>query len=65
MTRFAVVQHNPFHSAGDKRKHLNVLLIDYSQTGDRAAGSLMALAIRARRTPIGGFANYDLAKAPK
>lgn len=32
------------------------------QTGDREKGALMAKAIRSKRTPIGSFANLDLAK---
>lgn len=35
------------------------------QTGDRAAGRAMARALRSRRTPNGGFACFDMAKAPK
>ncbi|WIA42484.1 hypothetical protein OEZ86_008475 [Tetradesmus obliquus] len=35
------------------------------QTGDRTAGRQVALAVKAKRTPIGGFAHHSLAKAPK
>jgi hypothetical protein len=35
------------------------------QLGDRVAGSNMARAVNAQRTPVGGFAVFDLAKAPK
>ncbi|PNH07544.1 hypothetical protein TSOC_006006 [Tetrabaena socialis] len=35
------------------------------QTGDRAAGGTLAASIRHKRTPIGAFANLDLAKVNK
>lgn len=35
------------------------------QTRSRANGSVLARAINSSRTPIGGFANFDLAKAPR
>jgi hypothetical protein len=35
------------------------------QTGDRIAGKKLAKAVNAKRTPIGGFAVFDLSKAPK
>ena len=35
------------------------------QTQDAAAGVRMARAVNSKRTPIGGFAVFDLAKAPK
>lgn len=35
------------------------------QTQDAAAGARMARAVNSKRTPIGGFAVFDLAKAPK
>jgi hypothetical protein len=35
------------------------------QRGDRAAARRVAAALRAPRTPRGGFTNLDLAKAPK
>lgn len=35
------------------------------QTGDRDMGRRMADAINSKRTPIGAFANFDLAKAVK
>ncbi|KAF6260201.1 hypothetical protein COO60DRAFT_915495 [Scenedesmus sp. NREL 46B-D3] len=35
------------------------------QTGNRQAGRQVAVAIKSKRTPIGGFAQHDLAKAPK
>lgn len=35
------------------------------QTGDRQLGAAMAKLLRGGRTPGGGFANPDMAKAPK
>ena len=35
------------------------------QTGDRKAGAAAARAVNSARTPIGSFAVFDLAKAPK
>jgi hypothetical protein len=51
------------HSSDEERKSRPWLMPH--QSHNRIAGKKMAKAVNAKRSPIGGFAVFDLAKAPK